>query len=46
MENDYNKEEGYKSYLMLIITSLIVIRDILIAIEVTKKIMKKQSTNQ
>ena len=45
MENDYNKEEGYKSYLMLIIT-LIVIKDILIAIEVTKKIMKKQSTNQ
>ena len=45
MENDYNKEEGYKSYLMLIIT-LIVIKDILIVIEVTKKIMKKQSTNQ
>ena len=45
MENDYNKEEGYKSYLMLIIT-LIVIKDIFIAIEVTTKIMKKQSTNQ
>ena len=45
MENDYYKEEGYKSYFMLIIT-LIVIKDILIVIEVTKKIMKKQSTNQ
>ena len=41
MENDYNKEEGYKSYLMLIIT-LIVIKDILIVIVVTKK----QCTNQ
>ena len=45
IENNYNKEEGYKLYLMLIKT-LIVVKHILIVIEVTNKIMKKQRTNQ